>query len=1050
MNRFAILLAATALPLPTLAGMAPTALRCEYLTDPLGIGETMPRLSWIVESDRRGDRQTSYQLRVASRPDLLNQGQPDLWDSGRVATNQTAHVEYRGKRMGSGQRAYWTVTVWDRDGKPRTSRPASWEIGLLRNSDWRAKWISMPEPEGPKVDLAQAKWIWYPEGNPAETAPPGVRTFRTTIEVPAGAIKSAIVGFAADDNYEATLNGQAIANGGGWTSFGQADVKAALRPGRNELSVKATNGHSRAGLAVVGQIEMADGRRIDVTSSGDWEATNDGASWTKAMSLAAVGSAPFGTTRWSGAASPSPYLRRTFQVRGPVKRARAYVSALGIYKFFVDGKRVGDGVFNPGWTDYRKRVQYQTYDLTSMLRPGAHAVGMMLGDGWYCGHVGLTGRNNYGTKPHGLAQIEIEYTDGTKERVVTDGTWQVGTGPIRMSDLLMGEEYDARRELGNWATAGYRAKGWMDAETKELGEPALVGQHSPVVERIVELKPKAITQPKPGNFVFDLGQNMVGWARLRVRGRDGQRVQLRFAEMLNPDGTVYTTNLRGARATDTYTLKGRGQEVYEPSFTFHGFRYVEVTGYPGTPGPDAITGVVLSSATPQTGTFVCSNPMVNQLQSNIFWGQRGNYVDIPTDCPQRDERLGWMGDAQIFARTATFNNDIAAFITKWMQDVEDAQSPAGGFPDVAPRMGANGDGAPGWGDAGVIVPWTMYLAYGDRRMLARHYDAMAKWIEYVSSANPDHIWSKRGNANYGDWLNMGADAPREVLGTAYFAYSTDLMSRIARVLGKRADAAKYDTLVNNIKSAFNERFVSPDGRIKGDTQTIYVLALRFNLLPESLRPLVAKRLVDDIMVARKGHLSTGFLGVGYLNPTLTSIGATDVAYKLLQNETFPSWGYSIRQGATTIWERWDGWTKEKGFQDPGMNSFNHYSLGSVGEWMVDTVAGIDLDPSAPGYQRIVIRPRPGGGLTWARGAYDSIRGRIESSWRTTGDALSLDVTVPANTTATVYVPAASADGVTEGSGPASGAEGVKFERMENGAAVFTVGGGKYRFRSRLR
>jgi alpha-L-rhamnosidase len=451
---------------------------------------------------------------------------------------------------------------------------------------------------------------------------------------------------------------------------------------------------------------------------------------------------------------------------------------------------------------------------------------------------------------------------------------------------------------------------------------------------------------------------------------------------------------------------------------------------------------VVGSAIPQTGTFECSNSMVNQLQHNIFWGQRGNYLEVPTDCPQRDERLGWMGDAQVFARTATFNNDIAAFMTKWVQDVADAQSPQGGFSDVSPRIGDLSDGAPAWGDAGVIVPWTMYLAYGDRRLLEKHYDSMKAWVDYIDSANPDHIWVQRSNNNFGDWLNVDDDMPRDVLATCYFARSTDLFARIASILGRDADAAKYRSLLADIKKAFNDKFVAADGTIAGDTQTCYVLALWFDLLPPEKRDMAAKKLTDHIMVKAKGHLSTGFVGVGHLCPVLTSIGATDVAYKLLTNDTYPSWGYSIKHGATTIWERWDGWTEEKGFQDPGMNSFNHYSLGSVGEWMADTVAGIDLDPAQPAYKHIVIHPRPGGGLTWARAKYDSVRGPIESSWRYSAGDFELQVTIPANTTATVYVPTSKPETVEVDGQP------LKPSRVENGFAVFELGSGRYGIRAK--
>ncbi len=821
---------------------------------------------------------------------------------------------------------------------------------------------------------------------------------------------------------------------------------------------------------------------------------------------------------------PCPYLRKTFTLAKPVKHATLYATARGLYALNVNGRRVGDAVFAPGWTDYTKRIAYQTYNVTSQLHVGANALGAVLGDGWYGGYVGFGHRRDlYGDRPQLLAQLVIEYADGSRRTVVSDGSWRGATGPLLHSDFLQGEAYDARRAPSGWqpvavepaaprlkqtdVTARLRARVQNDslsivadntiagdpayltlkrlrvdftlggaAHSRTVNEdetltipgpgetpgplvlrravygalgavarPALVAQVGPPVRVTQELTPRRVTQPAPGTYLYDLGQNMVGWARLKVQGPAGTPVRLRFGEMLNPNGTLYTTNLRGAKATDTYILSGHGVETWEPHFTFHGFRYVEVTGYPGRPRPDAVTGCVVGSDLPPVGTFVCSQPMVNQLQHNIVWGQRGNFLSVPTDCPQRDERLGWMGDAQIFARTATYNRDVAAFYEKWMDDVSDAQSPQGGFSDVSPRLVDDGDGAPAWGDAGIIVPWTVYQAYGDREILDRHWGAMTRWLDYITQSNPDGLWSKRRNNDFGDWLSIAADTPKDVLATAYYAYDASLMARMARALGHGQEAARYDALFTHIKNAFNAAYVSPDGRVKGDTQTCYVLALRFGLLPPTLRPLAAQHLVADI-TAKNGHLSTGFVGVGYLCPVLTETGHNDVAYRLLLNDTFPSWGYSIKQGATTIWERWDGYTKEKGFQDPGMNSFNHYSLGSVGQWLYQDVGGIDTDPNAPGFARIRIRPHPGPGLTQARAVYDSIRGRIVSAWRTDGAGLTLDVTIPANTTATVFVPAPMGADVTEGSVPVARAPGVSSARRSGDQVVVSAGSGTYHFR----
>ena len=752
--------------------------------------------------------------------------------------------------------------------------------------------------------------------------------------------------------------------------------------------------------------------------------------------------------------APSPYLRKEFSLARSVRKARLYATARGVYELFVNGKKVGEDVLSPGWTGYDRRVQYQVYDVTPLLaEDGLNILGAVLGDGWYSGFFGFDPKHrgaHYGTHPQLLAQLDVEYEDGSRESVASDDSWRCSTGPILHSDLLMGESYDARDEMPGWSEPGFDDSPWYGVKAEEIGDAKLVAQPDEGIRVTEELEAKTVTKPEDGVYVFDMGKNMVGWVRLKVEGEAGRKVTLRYAEALNPDGTIYTTNLRSARAIDRYVLKGEGEEVYEPRFTFHGFRYVEVTGYPGEPQPEAVTGRVVHSATPPTGSFECSNSMVNELQENILWGQRGNFLSVPTDCPQRDERLGWMGDAQVFVRTASFNMDVAAFFEKWMVDVEDAQSPEGAFPDVAPLLTGSGLidlrwGAPAWGDAGVIVPWTIYRTYDDTRIVERHYGAMTRWMEYLHEANPDLIRKNRMGNNYGDWLSPKGDhTPKHLLATAYWAHDAKLMAEMAEATGRYEDAKEYGSLNERIKGAFNEAYVSPDGRIEGDTQTCYLLALHMDLLPEDLRPAAAEHLIRTIE-REDWHLSTGFVGVGYLCPVLTETGNAEVAYRLLLNETYPSWGYTIKNGATTIWERWDGWTEENGFQSPNMNSFNHYSLGSVGEWLYRYVAGIDL--GSPGYGRIVIRPRPGGGLTHARGEYHSVRGRISSSWKIEDGLFSLEVLIPPNTTATVHVP--SKDGVSEGGRPLGEAGDVELLRAEEGETVLSVGSGRYEFAGRV-
>lgn len=747
---------------------------------------------------------------------------------------------------------------------------------------------------------------------------------------------------------------------------------------------------------------------------------------------------------------PAPYFRKEVALRRRVKRAVAYATALGLYELYINGQRVSEW-FAPGWTDYDKRVQVQAYEIGDLLNEGDNALGVIVGEGWYSGTVGFLGDKVYGERPFFLMQVEVEYEDGTKERIVTDGSWKTKAGPIVYSDMIKGETYDARLELAGWDAPGYDDAGWEQPDVRPGYNGLLTATLEPPVRITQTIRPVDMRRTASGTYIYDMGQNMVGWTELRVRGERGTKVTLSHAEVLNPAGTLYLDNLRKAVQQDHYVLRGGDEERYEPHFTFHGFRYVELIGYPGEPDLDTVTGKVVHSDTPPAGTLTTSNEMVNKLYANIVWGQRGNFLSVPTDCPQRDERLGWTGDAQIFARTASYNMDVSGFFTKYMWDMIDAQQPSGAFTDVAPdagwirykmwstRLNWFAPDNAGWGDAGVIIPWTLYLMYGDKRILSTHYEAMKRWVAYLKANSTGLI--RPAYANYGDWLSIDADTPNEVLATAYFAYSTKVLAQIAGALGETQDEARYAQLFEQIAAAFREAFVDADGRIHGDTQTVYVLALQFGLLTEPLREQAVRHLTTDIR-RRGDRLSTGFLGVGYLLPALTDNGQLDTAYKLLTQEQFPSWMYSIKHGATTIWERWDGWTDTHGFQTPQMNSFNHYSLGSVGEWMFRYMAGIEADPAQPGFRHARVRPQPGGGLREVKAAYRSLYGEIAAAWSREEDGrFRLEVTIPANTTATVEVP---------GSGAACGEpDGWTLEGEAAGITRYRVGSGTYRFTSRL-
>jgi len=1058
-----------------------THLRCEYRVNPLGIDILQPRLSWIMESNQRGQMQSAYQILVASSDNLLDLDIGDLWDSGKISSDQSNQVMYAGKPLMSRMQCCWKVRVWDKNDKVSAwSKPAFWTMGLLSTADWQAQWIGydashwevLGTEEAKAISLDDCKWVWFGEGDPRKSDQKGRRFFRRKIEISRSLgyardkdkkIKRARFRLAANNDVIFFLNGKEIHRIPGLKLSETIDISDKLKAGSNTLAIESTNENDAANHAVLAGkllIEFETGHET-VSIDGSWKASDarqknwqkprfNDASWHNAEEIAKVGDKPWGKLSEDELVLPPPaYLRKVFPVKRPVKRAMVYVSALGLYELHINGKHVSEDYFTPGWTDYPTRVYYQTYEVTDMINKGDNAVGAILADGWYAGYVGFgQKRENYGSQPRLLMQLEVEYADGGKEIVSTDKSWKAAYGPIVEADFQMGETYDGRKEMTGWDKYSFDDSTWNAVTVTEKVDTKVQAYPGVTVKKIMEIKPKKCTEPKNGVYVFDMGQNFAGWVRLKAKGDAGTKIVLRFAEMLNPDGTVYTENLRGARCTDTYILKGKGREVWEPRFTFHGFRYVEVTGYPGKPGLGDITGIVVHSDTPLVGSFECSNLMINQLYSNIVWSQRSNFIEVPTDCPQRDERLGWTGDAQIFIRTATYNMDVAAFFTKWLIDLEDAQSKEGAFPDVAPRKIAVGDGTAAWGDAGVICPWIIYDVYGDKQVIERHYDSMKKWVAYLKANSEDLL---RPATGYGDWVAIGEETPKDVIGTAYFAYSTRLLAKMAAAIGKDRDAKEYEALFEQIRDAFNKAYVSEDGKIKGDTQTCYCLGLYFDILAESKRQLAAQHLVETVKRSN-WHLTTGFVGLSYLLPTLTQTGNLDIAYRLLNNDTFPSWGYSIKNGATTIWERWNGWTKEKGFHDPGMNSFNHYSFGAVGRWLFGTVSGIDTD--GPGYKHIIIHPRPpllsceskkGGGLTYTKASYKSINGLIISDWKIKDDSFILNITIPANTTATVYVPAKNAESITEGRRPINESEQIKFLRMEDGCAVFAVGSGNYRF-----
>jgi alpha-L-rhamnosidase len=767
--------------------------------------------------------------------------------------------------------------------------------------------------------------------------------------------------------------------------------------------------------------------------------------------------------------NPSPMLRHEFRLGPPgvrpsevtltgsprIASARLYVTSLGLNEVEINGRRVGDAYLRPGWTAYDSRLQYDTYDVTALVRSGANVIGATLGDGWFRGRLGWDSKRNlYGSRLALRAQLVVRYADGTSQTVATDSTWKASTGPILVSDIYDGETYDARLEKTGWSSPSYNDTSWRGVRNMDGVKVALIAPVGPPVRRMHEITPVKVIRTPAGETVVDFGQNMVGWVRLKARGPAGTVIRLRHAESLDKAGNFYVTNLRTARQTVTYTMKGGGVETFEPHFTFQGFRYVAVEGYPGTPDSTSLTGIVAYSDMTPTGTFESSNALVNRLQQNIVWGQRGNFVDVPTDCPQRDERMGWTGDAQVFAPTATFNMDVSGFFAKWLGDVAADQLPNGAVPFVVPnvlaKMSPDAAGSTGWADVATIAPWTMFRAYGDTSFLVRQYASMRAWVEYGrAQAGETYIWSK--GFHFGDWLSFattradypGATTEKDLIATAYLAHSADIVSRAAEVLGKREDAAKYRALFEKVRAAFQREFLTQSGRITSSTQTAYVLALDFDLVPDSLRAKAAGHLADD--VKRMGHLTTGFLGTPALTRMLSDNGYLKEAYALLLREEYPSWLYEVKQGATTVWERWDGLRPDSSFQDAGMNSLNHYAYGAVGDWLYRTVAGLNDDPAEPGYRHVIVRPRPGPGFNFAKATLMTPYGLASSGWRLENGRMTVTVRVPPNAHGTVVLPGARLESVREGATAVQAAAGVRSARQQGDDVTVEVGSGDYEF-----
>ncbi len=1038
------------------ASVRPAALKCEYRVNPQGIDETQPRLSWTltaVNPAARGLKQSAYRVIAASSAEAAQEGKGDLWDSGKVESSQSVLVPYGGKALESGQPVWWRVQVWDEAGAASGwSGTAHWSMGLLNAGDWQGKWIGKEEtgvykdPNSPFQLLKGAQWIWFDEGDPTKQAPAETRWFNTSVTLPAGrALKHATFVMGADNNFELTINGKAAGRGGSPSMPEVLDVAPFIREGENAIVVKARNTRNdSAGLIGILKLEFASGDPLVFSTGSGWKSSKtESGAWQDAKVLGNYGIQPWGDVGLvEERALPARMLRTEFNAAAGLKRATAFISGLGLSELYVNGEKAGDAVLSPGLSEYEKRVFYLTHDVTKLVTAGKNAVGVMLGNGRYWqprGRVPI-GTRGFGS-PKTMVQVVLEYAGGKKEVIASNGTWKLTTqGPLRANNEYDGEEYDARMEMAGWARPGFDDSKWETAEEVTGPPGAMVAQMAEPIKVTETLAPKSVKQVRPGVYVFDMGQNMVGWCRLKVAGKPGTQVTLRYAETLRPDGSLYVDNLRSARSTDTYWLKGGAPEVWEPRFTYHGFRFVEVTGYPGTPGLNALEGRVVHDALAKAGTFESSDSLLNRLHRNIYWGIRSNYRSIPTDCPQRDEKQGWLGDRSVVSRSESYIFDVAAFYTKWVTDIRDAQRPSGSIPDVAPSYWVLYNDGIVWPSTFILAPQMVYEQYGDLRVLERNYPAMKKWVEYMRGFLKDGIMPKN---TYGDWcvppekpeLIHSQDPARvtagALLSTAYYYRMLGLVSRYAALLNKPEDVGEYDRLAAQVREAFLLRYYkAAESRFDNGTQTSSILPLAFRMVPDDARKGVFDGLVTKIEKESNNHVGVGLVGAQWLMRTLSENGRADLAYTIATQKTYPGWGYMIEKGATTVWELWNGDTA-----DPAMNSGNHVmQIGDLGVWMYEYLAGIRTDPEQPGFKHVIVKPYTVGTLTMVKATHRSPYGDITSSWQRTGKRLTMNVTIPPNTAATIYVP-----------GQASETRGLKAARQEGGATVFETGSGSYAF-----
>lgn len=1036
-------------------------LRCDARENPVGVDDRHPPLGWILQSDRRGDVQTAYQILVASSPSNLAASHGDIWDSGKVPSDQNIDIDYAGVPLVAGHRYWWKVRTWDRDNHPSVwSTPAEWTQGPMSESDWKGQWIGVrthsPLKSGASngyhaletKDPSESKWVQVDLGSslpidsvlliPAEPNNYKPRTqgfgFPVRFKIEASDTPDFHTPILIADHSTSDFpNPGAIPQ-----PFTAHNIRARyvrVTGLKNWLRKDGTACFSLAELRV-----LSDGTNIAESKPTTAKDSVESSGW--GLAGLTDGNVPHPTPTDEYAA---PLLRKPFSIHQPILRATASISGLGYYELYLNGQKVGDHVLDPGFTAYDKRALYAMYDITDQLRRGDNVLGVILGGGWYeLATPDLFGneRAPWTAPPAVRAQLDLDLADGSHQTIVSDNSWKWSTGEITFQCLRAGETHDMRRAKPGWSAAGYDDHDWQAVHVVPGPKGNILAQRQPPIKTAGEISPVQLTHPKPNVYVYKLPENTAGWARFRTTGQPGQKITLRFAETLKPDGTVATflsSHTYGRWQTGELILSGHGTETFEPRFCYHGFQYVQIEGLTTPPSLSDLTAVRVHTALPVAGTFECSSDLLNRSQAMILRTYLANLHSIPTDCPQR-EKMGWLCDGMVASNQAMANFDARTLYEKWTADMADAQSDDGSMPAIVPTQGWSQTGHPGadfqcpwWGGATVVVPWNLYQAYRDTRILAQHYDAMRRYVDSLTARASDHLLT----FGLGDWLEVDKDGrpvrtPTDLTSTAAYAYFARLLSQTASLLNKPADAAQYATLADQVKDAFNRKYLRPDGRYGDDTQTAPALALVCDLAPPDQRDLIAQRLVENI-THRKNHLSTGLVGTLYLFQALQLIGRDDLAYQIATAPDYPGWSHMMNQGATTLWESWDG-----------HGSHNHPALGAPGIWFYTGLAGIR--PASPGYKNITIKPAVVGDLTWARAEQLSPFGPIRSSWRLAPNHhLTLDVTIPPNTTAIIYVPTTHPDSVTESNNPAAQSPSVHFLRADDRYAIYEVGSGHYLF-----